>query len=105
MPAPSAALAEEETLAALARFMRGRRKQLASHDLFAFAELLEGICGAETFPAVREKLFPPEAMRDLAELKEHFHDHIAHTHARRSTRGSASGGATARTTSSSVASA
>lgn len=77
------ALAEEETLAALARFMRGRRKQLASHDLFAFAELLEGICGAETFPAVREKLFPPEAMRDLAELKEHFHDHIAHTHARR----------------------
>ena len=77
------ALAEEETLATLARFMRGRRKQLAPHDLFAFAELLEGICGAETFPAVREKLFPPEAMHDLAELKEHFHDHIAHTHARR----------------------
>ena len=77
------ALVEEGTLAALARFLRERRQQLAPHDMFAFAELLEGICGAETFPAVREGLFPPDSMRDLAGLRDYFQEHVAHTHARR----------------------
>ena len=77
------ALQEERTLAALACFLRERRQQLAPHDMFAFAELLEGVCGAETFPAVREGLFPPDSMRDLADLRDHFQEHVAHTHARR----------------------